>query len=75
MAKRSLVSDDEVSAAVDGLLAGFGVPDDGRAVDDTGFGDGAAAKVLADGAPAGVAPSAGVEALWGEAPAPKKPKR
>lgn len=73
--KRQLASDAEVSAAVDALLEGFGVPDDGRAVDDTGFSTEPRAPALADGARSKGAPSAAVDSLWGAAPAAKKPKR
>jgi len=65
----SLKTDAEVSAAVDSLLASFGVPDDGPRADE-GFG-GKAGHTFDDGersdTPAG---SADVDTLWGK----RKPK-
>lgn len=68
--KRSL-SDEEVGVAVDALLTSFGLPDDGTAVDDTGFDLEASQPTLADGEKGGMAPSAEVGALWGT-PKPRK---
>jgi hypothetical protein len=65
MGKRSLTTDAEVKAAVDSLLGAFGVLGDAEPEPDSGFGA-AAPKTLTTGERRETAPSARVDALWGE---------
>ena len=65
MAGKRGLSDAEVDEAVDSLLTSFGLPDDGKSVEETGFDNEDGPPKLKAAPKEAPAPSGEVDALWG----------